>query len=118
LAPPGEGELVVIGPNQHIYFDAASTPILKGIIVQGGSLIFDDNQDVSLNVEYILIIGAGKLQVGTEQTPFLHQANITMYGHLRSIELPIFGSKVYNLIDRKYLTKKLVVEFVSSVKTL
>lgn len=31
MSPPGEGELAVIGPNQHIYFDAASTPILKGI---------------------------------------------------------------------------------------
>ncbi len=93
-ASPGEGEIAVIGPNQHIYFDAASTPILKGIIIQGGSLIFDDNQDVSLNVEYILIIGAGKFEVGTEQKPFQHQANITMYGHIRSPELPIFGSKV------------------------
>ena len=97
MPPPGEGELAVIGPNQHIYYDSDSTAILKGIIVQGGSLIFDDNQDVILNVEYILILGGGKMQVGTAEMPFQHQANITMHGHLRSIELPIFGSKVMQL---------------------
>lgn len=94
LAPPGEGELAVIGPNQHIYFDAATTPVLKGIIIQGGSLIFDDSQDVSLNVEYLLILDGGKLEVGTEDMPFTHDATITMYGSPRSTELPIYGAKV------------------------
>jgi hypothetical protein len=65
MSPPGEGEIAFIGPSQTIYFDAATTPILKGLIIQGGSLIFDDNQDVSLNVEYILVIDGGKFQVGT-----------------------------------------------------
>jgi len=67
---------------------------LKGIIIQSGSLIFDDNQDVSLNVEYIIIVDGGLLQIGTKENPFQHKAVITMFGSLRSIELPIFGSKV------------------------
>jgi hypothetical protein len=79
-----------------IYFDT-TTPILKGIIIQGGSLIFDDNQDVSLNAEYIIISDAGKLQIGTKEQPFTHKATITMYGSVRSVELPIFGSKVIGL---------------------
>ncbi len=64
LAAPGEGEIAVIQNGQNIYFDAASTPTLKAIIIQGGSLIFDDNQDVSLDVEYIVITDGGLLQIG------------------------------------------------------
>lgn len=73
------------------------TPVLKGLIIQGGSLIFDDYQDVNLNAEYILITDGGTLQIGTENQPFLHDATVVIYGHLRSVELPIFGSKVLGL---------------------
>lgn len=34
------------------------------------------------------------MQIGTEDKPFTHKATITMWGSVRSIELPIFGSKV------------------------
>jgi hypothetical protein len=94
--PPSEGEVALIGRGQTVYFDT-ETPILKGIIIQGGSLIFDDNQDVHLKAEYIIISDGGRLQIGTKEIPFRHNAIITMYGTLRSIELPIFGSKVIAL---------------------
>lgn len=67
---------------------------MKGIIIQGGSLIFDDNQDVHLQAEYIIVTDNGKFQIGTEDSPFMHKATITMYGSVRSVELPVFGSKV------------------------
>lgn len=51
---PGEGEVVVISNYQKVYFDT-TTPVLKGIIIIGGSLIFDDSQDVKLQAEYIII---------------------------------------------------------------
>ncbi len=86
--PPEAGTIVVIDDGQMIYFDT-TTPILKAVVIDNGSLIFDDNQDVALNVEYILVVNGGVLQVGTESNPFQHQAIITMYGQLRSIELPI-----------------------------
>ncbi|CAF4569822.1 unnamed protein product, partial [Rotaria socialis] len=35
----------------------------------------------------------------TETNPFQHKGIITMYGHLRSIELPIFGAKVLAVRD-------------------
>ena len=85
--------MAIIGPSQTIYFDA-ETPVLKGLIIQGGALIFDDNQDVHLQTEYIIVTDNGKFQIGTEDAPFMHQAIITMYGSVRSVELPIFGSKV------------------------
>ena len=94
--PPSEGEVVVISQSQIVYFDT-QTPVLKGIIILGGSLIFDDNQDVHLRAEYIIIASNGTIQVGTESKPFTHKATITMYGSVRSVELPIFGSKVLAL---------------------
>ena len=97
MSPPGAGEIAIIGPSQTIYFDAAFTPVLEAIIIQGGSLIFDDNQDVSLDVNYIMILDNGTFQVGTAQQPFMHKAVITMHGHARSKELPIYGSKVIGL---------------------
>ena len=86
--PPDEGTIVSIDSGKTVYFDAV-TPILKALIIDNASLIFDDNQDVALNVEYILVVNGGRFQVGTESSPFQHKAVITMYGHLRSIELPI-----------------------------
>ncbi len=91
VGPPEAGTLVVIDSGQTIYFDT-TTPILKALVIENASLIFDDNQDVALNTEYILVVDGGVLQVGTESNPFLHQAVITMYGQLRSIELPICKS--------------------------
>lgn len=88
----------MIGHNQHIFFDAV-TPVLKGLIIQGGSLTFDDYQDVELNVEYILIVDGGKLLIGSHDAPFCHMATIVMHGHRRSIELPIYGAKVLGLRD-------------------
>ena len=70
-----------------------NTPVLKGIIIQSGSLIFDDNQ----NVEYVVITDGGKLQVGTKENPFNHTASITLYGTIASTQLPIYGAKVLGL---------------------
>ncbi len=52
---------------------------------------------MSLNLEYLLIVDNGTLQIGTEQVPFKHRAVVTMFGHVRSTELPIYGSKVIGL---------------------
>ncbi|CAF4979579.1 unnamed protein product, partial [Rotaria socialis] len=97
-SPPEEGTIVSIDSGKTVYFDT-TTPILKALIIDNASLIFDDNQDVALNAEYILVVNGGRLQVGTETNPFQHKGIITMYGHLRSIELPIFGAKVLAVRD-------------------
>jgi hypothetical protein len=52
---PQAGDLVVIGPSQTIYLDT-ETAVLAGLIIQGGSLIFDDKQDVHLQAQYIVIV--------------------------------------------------------------
>ena len=87
-SPPEAGTIVSIDSGKTVYFDT-TTPILKALVIDNATLIFDDNQDVAFNAEYILVVNGGVLQIGTESNPFQNQAVITMYGHLRSIELPI-----------------------------
>ena len=86
--PPEAGTIVVIENQESIYLDI-DTPTLRVLIIDNASLIFEDSQDVSLNVEYIIIVNGGSLQVGSESSPFEHRGVINMFGHLRSIELPI-----------------------------
>uniref|UniRef100_A0ABM0MU86 Fibrocystin-L-like n=1 Tax=Saccoglossus kowalevskii TaxID=10224 RepID=A0ABM0MU86_SACKO len=88
---PIEGDFVVIQQGQRIVLDI-DTPVLKMLLIQGGALIFDE-ADVELKAENILITDGGLLQVGTEEEPFQHKAIITMYGHVRSLEMPMYGAK-------------------------
>ncbi|XP_045661731.1 fibrocystin-L isoform X1 [Ursus americanus] len=90
-SPPEEGSLVVITKGQTILLDQ-NTPILKMLLIQGGTLIFDE-ADIELQAENILITDGGILQIGTEASPFQHRAVITLHGHLRSPELPVYGAK-------------------------
>ncbi|KAM8966821.1 LOW QUALITY PROTEIN: fibrocystin-L [Pelodytes ibericus] len=91
LSPPDQGSLAVITKGQTILLDQ-STPVLKMLLIQGGSLIFDE-ADIELQAENILITDGGLLQIGTETTPFQHKAIITLHGHMRSPELPVYGAK-------------------------
>uniref|UniRef100_A0A8C5R062 PKHD1 like 1 n=1 Tax=Leptobrachium leishanense TaxID=445787 RepID=A0A8C5R062_9ANUR len=90
-SPPDEGSLAVITQGQTILLDQ-STPVLKMLLIQGGTLVFDE-ADIELQSENILITDGGVLQVGTEEAPFQHKAIITLHGHLRSPELPLYGAK-------------------------
>ncbi|XP_065144791.1 fibrocystin-L-like [Paramisgurnus dabryanus] len=90
-SPPEKGTFAVITAGQTILLDT-STPVLKMLLIQGGRLIFDE-ADIELQAENILITDGGALQIGTEQQPFQHKAIITLHGHLRSKELPVYGAK-------------------------
>nr|XP_055075128.1 fibrocystin-L-like [Misgurnus anguillicaudatus] len=91
LSPPERGTFAVITAGQTILLDT-STPVLKMLLIQGRRLIFDE-ADIELQAENILITDGGALQIGTEQQPFQHKAIITLHGHLRSKELPVYGTK-------------------------
>uniref|UniRef100_A0A3B3YLL5 G8 domain-containing protein n=1 Tax=Poecilia mexicana TaxID=48701 RepID=A0A3B3YLL5_9TELE len=91
LPPPERGSLAVIAKGQTVLLDA-STPVLKMLLIQGGTLMFDE-ADLELQAENILITDGGRLQIGQEGAPFQHKAIITLHGHLRSPELPVYGSK-------------------------
>jgi cysteine-rich repeat protein len=88
--PPMTGDSVVVTKGEHIVLDI-SPPLLELVILQG-TLAFDDSQDLMFNASYIFIHG-GKLQVGTESEPFLHEAYITIHGTRASYEIPVYGAK-------------------------
>ena len=84
---------MVIKKGQTILLDQ-NTPVLKMLLIQGGELIFDQERpSINLQAENILITDKGVLQVGTEDEPFRGEASITLFGHVRSKELPVFGAK-------------------------
>ncbi|XP_048451560.1 fibrocystin-L-like [Rhincodon typus] len=89
--PPETGSLVVITKGQTVLLDQ-STPVLKTLVLQGGTLLFDD-ADIELQTENILVTDGGVFQIGTESAPFRHKAIITLHGHLRAKELPLYGAK-------------------------
>ncbi|XP_078617867.1 fibrocystin-L-like isoform X2 [Branchiostoma floridae x Branchiostoma japonicum] len=88
---PEYGDLVAVPKGMTLLLDI-TTPVLKVVLIEGGELIFDE-KDVELKAENILITGGGLLQIGTEEEPFQHKGIITMYGHVRSKELPLYGAK-------------------------
>ena len=97
--PPREGELVVISRGQTLVLDTV-TPVLAYVIVQGGELVFDpeagDGQ-VGLHTQGMFISGGGRLQVGTEQAPYLPRTQIVLYGNVLSTEIPVYGAKTLAL---------------------
>ena len=92
LPPPVEGDFVVVPKGQTLAIDV-HTPILSFLLIQGGTVMFLDEGDVSLHTQFVLITDNGVMQVGTEEQPFCHKAEIVLYGHVLSTELPIYGAK-------------------------
>ena len=96
---PEEGDFVVIPRGQTLILDTV-TPVLGYLLIQGGELIFDDEQEddmVQLHTQGALITEGGRLQVGTEDEPFFHKTRIILYGHVLSTEIPIYGAKTLAL---------------------
>lgn len=87
-SPPDYGSIVSIDHGLEIYLDI-TTPVLKALIIDNATFIFDDTQDITLNVEYIIVINGGRFQIGRETEPFQHRAIITLHGNRNSSELPI-----------------------------
>lgn len=94
LGTPQEGEFIVIEEGQEIVLDV-TTPKLAFLLLNGGHLIFEREEDgLVLNSEFILLLNDGVLEVGTEEEPYMNDATIMLHGHVRCIELPIYGCKV------------------------
>lgn len=96
---PQEDEFVVIQRGQTLLLDV-NTPILAYILIQGGELIFDPEKgdnEVSLHTQGGLITSGGRLQIGTEEEPFLAKTELVLYGHVLSTEIPVYGAKTLAL---------------------
>ena len=92
---PKEGDLVVIEEGQDVLIDK-STEILTMLLIKGGNVHFDREatEELFLRSHYILIVGGGSLNIGSEEEPFMNEATIELHGHVSTIELPVYGAKV------------------------
>ncbi|MBO6523712.1 MAG: T9SS type A sorting domain-containing protein [Balneolaceae bacterium] len=73
---PSETDEVIIPEGVIILLDEP-TPSFSGITVNG-TLVFN-RQDLELTADWILV--SGKFQIGSESSPFIHQATITLTGN-------------------------------------
>ena len=72
---PAAGEEVTIPRGTEMVLDV-SPPALRSITVQG-KLTFADERDLDLVTDWIYVPG-GELHIGTEASPFQHNATITL----------------------------------------
>ena len=90
------GTFVIIKKGQTMLLDM-DTPVLKVLLIKGGTFMFDDEKDIHLSAENILITEGGQFLVGSAEQPYQHRALITVHGHVRSKELPVYGAKSLSL---------------------
>ena len=91
-SPPVDGDFVVVPRGQTVAIDV-DTAILSFLLIQGGTVMFLDESNVSLHTQFVLITDNGTMQAGTEGEPFTHKLEIVLYGHSLSTELPVYGAK-------------------------
>jgi hypothetical protein len=75
---PIEGENVHIEPGWNMTLDLAETPILTLVRVNG-ILRFKNDMDISFRAKHIFV-RAGELLIGSNTTPYVHNATITLFG--------------------------------------
>lgn len=96
---PTDGEMVIVPKGQTIVIDT-ETAVLKLLLIDGGIVKFDDETLPNLQAEQILITNGGLLEIGTEDSPYMGEKGIiTLHGHPRNLELPVFGSKVLGVYE-------------------
>ena len=85
--------VVWVPAGQHVLLDVS--PGRLYLLLLTGTLDFDRVEGLHLEATYILVKGPkGHLKIGTANKPFQQRATITLYGHVKSLEIPVFGAKV------------------------
>lgn len=59
--------------------------------------MFDRKDGIHLHAEHILITDGGQFLIGSPEERFEHTAFVTLHGHVRSKELPVYGAKSLSL---------------------
>ena len=92
---PVEGDIVLISKGQVLLLDE-TTPILKMLLIDGGKMLWARKGSVELHMEYGVVNNNGSFEIGSEDEPFCSgTALIKLHGHQRSMNLPIYGAKVF-----------------------
>jgi len=87
---PAAGEEVTIPRGTEVVLDV-SPPALRSLTVQG-KLTFADERDLNLVTDWIYVPG-GEVQVGTEASPFRHNATITLTDTVKGENINTMGDR-------------------------
>lgn len=98
--PPRDGDTVYVPPGMTLLVDQ-STPFLNSFIVEGGTVVFADETDMTLDANYFIFIG-GEFRAGLENSPYQHKLTFTLHGGYYDRQLPYFGNKVLGCMNCKF----------------
>lgn len=97
--PPVDGDLVFVPAGMTLLVDQ-DTPLLEGIAVQNGTILFSNDTNVTVSAGFITMNG-GTFLAGTEATPLSSNLEIVLYGDYYGVQQPIFGNKGIGCLDCK-----------------
>jgi G8 domain/PA14 domain len=90
---PKAGDTVTIPSGKTVVLDTY-TPSLKALYING-TLVFDPTRDVSITSGHIIVMGSGaRLQAGSESSPYLAKATITLTGINTNADVMACGEKM------------------------
>lgn len=98
--PPVDNDLVYVPKGLTLYVDQ-DTPILEGIAVEGGRLVFSDESDIKVQAGHITMNG-GHFIAGTEAHPHTHKLEFVLYGGYYGKQMPMFGNKGIGCMNCKF----------------
>jgi hypothetical protein len=98
--PPIDRDLVYIPQGTTLLVDQ-NTPILEGIVVEGGTIVFSDDLDLTVQAGFITLDG-GHFVAGTEQHPHVRQLTFIMHGDYYGKQQPMFGNKGIGCMNCKF----------------
>lgn len=75
---PGADDVVVIREGDTMVLDQST--VVKGIVIDGGALLVEDVQDLSLVADWVAVVNGGLFQAGTEDTPFENDFTLELTG--------------------------------------
>ena len=75
---PDADSHVVIHEGMTVVLDQSVA--VSSITVAGGALLVEDVKDLELVADWLFVMDSGLLQIGTEETPFVHDFALTLEG--------------------------------------
>ena len=98
--PPVANDLIVVPKGTTLLVDQ-NTPILEGIAVDGGTLVFEDGKDITVQAGFITLNG-GQFIAGTEANPHTSPLKFIMHGGYYGKQQPMFGNKGIGCMNCKF----------------
>ena len=89
MTPPATNEVVTIPGGVWMILDV-QPPVMKRLYLYG-ALEVEDTEDRIIEAELVLIQG-GKLEIGTEETPFTHKFDLILVGDHLTKDQPMYDA--------------------------